>query len=78
MAQPFTTFEITGVPGHSNILFHIGNYNKDSEGCVLLGRGITEAQSGDQMITMSNTTFKYFMDNQAGVDTFILTVKDKQ
>src|SRR6266404_2420272 len=37
MNDSFTTFEITNVPDHTDILFHKGNYNKDSEGCVLLG-----------------------------------------
>lgn len=31
------TFEITNVPQRSGILFHIGNYAKDTRGCVLLG-----------------------------------------
>lgn len=28
---PFETFEVTGVAGHSGILFHIGNFNADSD-----------------------------------------------
>lgn len=35
--KPFETFEVTGVPGHTGILFHIGNTNQDSDGCILLG-----------------------------------------
>ena len=66
---PFTTFEITGVPGHSGLLFHAGNWNKDSEGCVLLG----EAQSGN-MVTNSRAAFVKFMQLQIGVDQFTLTV----
>src|SRR6266481_1747921 len=57
MTNDFITFEITGVPDHINILFHWGNYNKDSEGCVLLGK----ARVGDT-ITMSRLTFESFMD----------------
>jgi len=70
MAQPFTTFEITGVPGHTNILFHVGNYNEDSEGCVLVG-----AVRSDNMITHSKMAFEAFMDLQSGVDQFNLTVE---
>lgn len=69
MHQPFTTFEITGVLGHTNILFHQGNYDKDSEGCVLLG----VARSGD-MILHSAIAFKQFMQLQDGIDFFTLTV----
>ena len=70
MTEDFTTFEITEVPGHSNILFHWGNYNSDSEGCVLLGTGLAP-----NMLTESREAFKRFMDNLDGVDTFTLTVQ---
>ena len=30
------TFEITGVPGRSHVLFHKGNKLEDTEGCVLV------------------------------------------
>lgn len=74
MTQDFTTFEITGVAGHSNLLFHRGNYNSNSEGCVLLGQFKTLTSDGNQMITNSKQTFNDFMSLQAGVDTFTLTV----
>lgn len=66
----FETFEITGVPGHTGILFHVGNWNRDSEGCVLVGYTI----SGDNALTRSRDTFKKFMELQAGLDEFQLTV----
>lgn len=69
MTTPFSTFEITGVPGHSNLLFHWGNYNKDSDGCVLLG----EAEVGD-MVTNSRDTFEKFIALEAGLNEFNLTV----
>jgi hypothetical protein len=75
MSAPFTTFEITGVPGHTGILFHRGNYNSDSEGCVLLGRDIaTSNLDGTQMLTLSAITFTSFMCMLNGVDQFTLTV----
>lgn len=42
MTEPFETYEITGVPGHSNLLFHWGNFDQDSEGCVLVGRDLVQ------------------------------------
>jgi len=69
MTADFTTFEITGVAGHSDLLFHWGNYNKDSEGCVLLGEG----KQAD-MITNSRECFAKFMELLDGVDEFTLTV----
>ena len=77
MSNDFTTFEITGVPGHTNILFHWGNYNRDSEGCVLLGRRIVPNPDSptDNMITSSRNTFNKFLDLQIGIDQFTLTVE---
>lgn len=69
MTAQFETFEITGIAGHVNILFHAGNYNKDSSGCCLLG----QARSGD-MIVNSKLTFAKFMQLQNGTDQFTLTV----
>lgn len=70
MNQDFETFEIMDVPGHSNILFHFGNVNGDSAGCVLLGEEVWH-----EMITKSRITFAAFMALQAGVDSFELLVE---
>jgi hypothetical protein len=71
MDHDFETFEITNVPGHDKILFHVGNYNKDSEGCVLLGERATDAA-----LEWSSTAFKKFLDLQNGLDKFVLVVQD--
>lgn len=34
----FDTYEVTGVIGHDRLLFHRGNVEADSEGCILLGQ----------------------------------------
>ena len=75
MTEDFTTFEIKGVPEFdgkpvSGVLFHWGNYQKDSEGCVLMG-----ATETPTMITNSRTTFAGFMKWLDGVDSFELEVK---
>lgn len=69
MDHDFTTFQVMDVPNHTNILFHWGNYNKDSNGCVLLGN----ERNGD-MIMNSKITFNSFMALQKDVDQFTLTV----
>lgn len=76
MDQPFETYEIKGVPGHFGILFHVGNYNEDSEGCVLIGAALGNKSNGGKMIVNSRNTFKKFMEITKGVESFELFVED--
>lgn len=75
---PIETFEVTGVKGHTGILFHYGNYNADSNGCVLVGDHIVDAGGTTKslMLTHSRVTFAHFMDLQKDIDNFTLTVID--
>lgn len=74
MTQDFTTFEITNVPGHTNILFHVGNYNEDSEGCVLLGLDEIDS-NGKHMLISSRVAFQEFMELLKDLNSFTLTVE---
>lgn len=70
-AKPaFETFEILNVPGHTGILFHKGNFNDDSEGCVLVG-----SELGQICILESEIAFGKFMQIQTGVDQYTLIVE---
>lgn len=71
--KPFETFEICGVPGHTGVLLHQGNWNKDSDGCVLVGSGIAQSPEG-QMVTGSKQAFTDFMDLCKGLQSFDLIV----
>lgn len=73
--EPFETFEIMGVPGHTGILFHPGNWQGDSNGCVLIGRTASQSDLGS-MVTNSRATFYRFMLDLDGIDSFTLTVED--
>lgn len=71
----YELFVVRGVPDFMGqpvtfIELHIGNYNCDSTGCVLLGDDIQGI-----MITKSKDAFERFMALQAGVDSFSLVVK---
>jgi hypothetical protein len=68
------TFEITGVPNATRILFHTGNKEQDSEGCVLLGLGRLEGNDGVMIVTDSKTAHKQFMAYFEGCDEFPLTI----
>lgn len=68
--EPFETFQIMNVPGHSNCLFHWGNKESDSDGCVLLG-----TRKVDALIVESKAAWERFMALQAGVDSFTLRIQ---
>jgi len=68
------TFEITGVPNATRILFHTGNKEQDSEGCVLLGLARLEGNDGVMLVTDSKAAHKKFMAHFEGSDEFELTI----
>lgn len=71
---PFETFEISGVPMHHGLLFHAGNFNRDSAGCVLIGRSVATIDEGEEIITGSRDRFSDFMARLDGVNRFDLDV----
>ena len=73
--QPIRTYEITGVPGHSGILFHKGNWQENSEGCVCLGRSI-DALDGRKAVLDSRGAFSDFLTWADNRPSFTLEVKD--
>lgn len=69
------TFEIL-VEGHTALLFHVGNTEKDTKGCVLLG--LSRGRIGEkEAVFSSKLAFSEFMDATNGVDTFELTIEDR-
>lgn len=70
---PFVTFEVTGVKGHSGLLFHAGNTYRDSHGCILLGHS-GFLLSGIPGVSNSKASFLKFMEMLNGVDPFELEV----
>ena len=68
----YDTFEIT-VPGHDRILFHKGNTELHSEGCVLVAESF--AVFGDKPgVALSADGFAEFMKRAADADSFTLDV----
>jgi len=67
----YDLFGIENVPDRSDIEIHIGNFPKDSLGCVLVG---ATTALNPPMVTHSTETFRAFMKHFDGVDEFPLTV----
>lgn len=68
----YDTFEIE-VPGHDRILFHKGNTELHSEGCILIAESF--AMFGDKPgVALSKDGFEEFMRRAAGMDSFTLEV----
>ena len=68
------TFEITEVPGRYNVLFHAGNTEDDTAGCVLVAQHFGKLK-GKRAVLNSGNTFKEFMARMDQVDRFLLTIK---
>lgn len=71
------TFEVTGVPGRDAILFHAGNIDDDSHGCILLGEELSVWKAdGSCSIASSKVAFLDFMARLSGIDEFELLIKE--
>jgi hypothetical protein len=73
------TFEIvrpgtSGIDGHKYLLFHSGNIEKHSEGCILLGETISKLE-GARAVLNSGATFQKFLFYTKDTDAFEVTLK---
>lgn len=77
--ESFDTFEVTGVAGHTGILFpHPGNLPQvDSDGCFLCGSALGFV-NGARAVIISRPTFAAWSARMRGIDTFLLKVLDPQ
>lgn len=64
------TYEVISVPGRSGILFHAGNTEFDTHGCILLGLGISS-----KMLSNSRSAFDDFMGVLKREEEFSLCVR---
>jgi len=70
------TFEITGIQGRSGVLFHAGNIDEHTAGCILLGSefGIL---GDDHAILESGKAFNRFMQHFDDTQQFKLTIVEE-
>ena len=67
------TFQILEVPDRTHILFHWGNYEKDTLGCILLG--LYPLPERD-MIARSRKAFGQFIKHTELISSFNLTIRE--
>ena len=72
------TFEVTGVPQRSEILFHKGNIDDDSHGCIILGESFARWTTGQLDITSSLLAFEDFLREFKDQTQFNLTIREVQ
>lgn len=72
--RPFEAFEVTGVANHTGILLHVGNFNENSDGCILVGENV-HRENSKWWIDDSRVAFSRFMTIMIGIDEFDLEVQ---
>lgn len=69
-------WEVTCVVGRSYIMFHAGNYVKDTDGCVLVGSSVGRTESGELMLMNSGMVFDDLMSQLESKDRWVIEVFD--
>ena len=69
------TWEITDVPNRTAILFHVGNIEDNSLGCILLGHALGTLKS-KLSVTSSSNTFNKFMNISERMTVLNLTISE--
>jgi hypothetical protein len=69
------TFEVMSVTGRNHILFHKGNINADTHGCIIVGEMFDYLQE-DRAVLSSAKGYKEFMALLNDTDKFSLVISD--
>lgn len=68
-------FEVMDVPGRTDVLFHVGNTDKNTKGCILLGSSFGRI-NGRRAVASSGKALQKFYDRLAGENQFHLTIQE--
>lgn len=67
-------WEVVGVEGRSLIMVHIGNYERNTHGCILTGEGYSYHQTEGFTVTSSANAFRQFMYHLNQEEEHTLTI----
>ena len=70
------TFVVANVQGRSGILFHTGNIDEDTEGCIILGKEYGKI-GNNWAVLYSKPAFKIFMNKLKNIKQFKLTIVEE-
>ena len=70
------TFQVMDVPDRSNILFHKGNIDDDTHGCIIVGESF-DVMFDKVAVKASKEGFNEFKQLTEGFDTFVLSVENR-
>ena len=69
------TYEVIGVSGREHILFHAGNTEKDTHGCILIAEEYGQI-NGKGAVLDSKKGFNEFLSIVQGLDEFQLNITE--
>lgn len=73
----FEGWEVADVPERSFIMFHVGNWARDTEGCILVGENFSWSAGNGPMVTNSRAAFSRFMLALANRDFWDIRIFNK-
>lgn len=72
------TFEVTGVPNRTHVLFHWGNLAKNTEACILIAEKFGRLGGRTAILQSKNVPgegFNEFIQIAKGIDSFWIRIK---
>ena len=70
-------FMVDDVQHRSHILIHAGNWDDNTEGCILLGEKYEQSSDGRWMISESRNAINEFMERMSGINEATLTIREE-
>lgn len=63
LTRKYGVMQLQNVPNFAGILIHIGNFNHNTSGCILVGNNVNNPSYEDGLITNSTSAYLYLIKN---------------